>query len=114
MIEDGTVTEGASSTAFILTADNVLVTRPDSHSVLPGCTALAVTALAAEQNLAIERRAFTIAEALAAREAFITAASTLVMPVVSIDGTPVGGGKPGPIALRLRELYIEHARATAI
>jgi D-alanine transaminase len=114
MIEDGAVTEGASSTAFILNADNVLITRPDSHSVLPGCTALAVAALAAEQDLVIDRRAFTVAEALAAREAFITSASTLVMPVVSIDNAPVGDGRPGPLAARLRRLYIERARATAI
>jgi D-alanine transaminase len=110
MVEDGLVTEGASSTAFILTQDDVLVTRPDSHTVLPGCTGAAVRALAAEQGLRLERRAFSVAEALAAKEAFITSASTFVAPVVEIDGQAVGGGKPGPVAGRLRALYIAFAR----
>lgn len=110
MVEDGLVTEGASSTAFILTQDDVLVTRPDSHAVLPGCTGAAVWALAAEQGLRLERRAFSVAEALAAKEAFITSASTFVVPVVEIDGQAVGGGKPGPVAGRLRALYIGFAR----
>jgi len=110
MVEDGLVTEGASSTAFILTQDDVLVTRPDSHAVLPGCTGAAVRALAAEQGLRLERRGFSVAEALAAKEAFITSASTFVVPVVEIDGQAVGGGKPGPVAGRLRALYIGFAR----
>lgn len=110
MVEDGLVTEGASSTAFILTADDVLVTRPDSHAVLPGCTGAAVRALAAEQGIGLERRAFSVAEALAAKEAFITSASTFVLPVVEIDGQAVGDGRPGPVAGRLRELYIAAAR----
>lgn len=114
MVEDGLVTEGASSTAFILTSDNRLITRPNSHAVLPGCTAIAVSALAQKQGLTIERRPFTVDEARAAREAFITSASTLVMPVVSIDGAPVADGAPGPMAARLRELYIARARATAV
>ena len=110
MVEDGLVTEGASSTAFILTQDDVLVTRPDSHAVLPGCTGAAVRALAAEQGLRLERRGFSVVEALAAKEAFITSASTFVVPVVEIDGQAVGGGKPGPVAGRLRALYIAFAR----
>ncbi|HEX7783734.1 MAG TPA: D-amino-acid transaminase [Sphingobium sp.] len=110
MVEDRLVTEGASSTAFILTQDDVLVTRPDSHAALPGCTGAAVRALAAEQGLRLERRAFSVAEALAAKEAFITSASTFVVPVVEIDGQAVGGGKPGPVAGRLRALYIAFAR----
>ncbi len=110
MVEDGLVTEGASSTAFILTQDDVLVTRPDSHAVLPGCTGAAARALAAEQGLRLERRAFSVAEALAAKEAFITSASTFVVPVVEIDGQPVSDGKPGPVAGRLRALYIAFAR----
>jgi len=106
MIEDGFVTEGASSTAWILTADNRLVTRPPSHATLPGCTALAVSALAGELGLAIEHRPFTLDEAFAAKEAFISAASSLVLPVIAIDDTTIGDGAPGPVARRLRELYV--------
>ncbi len=110
MIEDGFVTEGASSTAWIVTADGRLVTRAPSHVTLPGCTALALAALAAESGLAIDYRPFTLDEALAAREAFISAASSFIQPVNTIDGLPIGDGKPGPIATRLRELYIGFAR----
>ncbi|MGO4713799.1 D-amino-acid transaminase [Bradyrhizobium sp. 2TAF24] len=113
MIEDGAVTEGGSSSAFILTQDDVLVTRQNSNAILPGCTRKAVIALAAERQLRIEERPFTVAEALAAKEAFITSASSFVQPVVRIDGQAVGGGKPGPVAARLREIYVEFARATA-
>mgnify|MGYP005820890467 CR=1 FL=1 len=114
MIEDGYVTEGGSSSAFILTRDDVIVTRPNSNAILPGCTRKAVVALAAERQLRVEERPFTIAEALVAKEAFITSASSFVQPVISIDGKPVGEGRPGPMAARLREIYIEFARATAV
>jgi D-alanine transaminase len=112
MIEDGKVTEGGSSSAFILTRDDVLVTRENSSSILPGCTRKAVVKLAAERQLRVEERAFTIEEALHAKEAFITSASSFVQPVVKIDGKVVADGKPGPIATRLREIYIDFARAT--
>jgi D-alanine transaminase len=112
MIEDGKVTEGGSSSAFILTRDDVLVTRENSRSILPGCTRKAVVKLAEERQLRIEERAFTIEEALKAKEAFITSASSFVQPVVKIDGKTVADGKPGPMAQRLREIYIEFARAT--
>jgi D-alanine transaminase len=114
MIENGQVTEGGSSTAFILTQDDVIVTRPNSNAILPGCTRKAVVALAEERQLRVEERAFTVAEALAAKEAFITSASSFVQPVVTIDGKPVGDGKVGPMATRLREIYIDFARATAV
>jgi D-alanine transaminase len=114
MIEDGKVTEGGSSSAFILTKDDVLVTRQNSSAILPGCTRKAVVALAEERQLRVEERPFTIAEALAAKEAFITSASSFVQPVVSIDGKPVANGKPGPMARRLREIYIDFARATGV
>ena len=78
MIEDGKVTEGGSSSAFILTQDDVLVTRPNSSAILPGCTRKAVVALAEERQLRIEERPFTIQEALAAKEAFITSATVFV------------------------------------
>ena len=114
MIEDGKVTEGGSSSAFILTQDDVLVTRQNSSVILPGCTRKAVVALAAERQLRVEERPFTIDEALAAKEAFITSASVFVQAVVSIDGRKVANGKPGPMTDRLREIYIDFARATAV
>jgi len=114
MVEDGVVTEGGSSSAFILTKDDVIVTRDNSNAILPGCTRKAVVALAEERQLKVEERSFSVAEALAAKEAFITSASSFVQPVVTIDGKPVGGGKVGPMATRLREIYIEFARATAV
>lgn len=113
MVEDGFVTEGASSTAFIVT-DEGIITRPYSEAVLAGCTATALNALAERSGLRIVRRAFTVAQALGAREAFITSASTLCQSVVRIDGHIIGDGTPGPIATRLRSLYIEFARSTAV
>lgn len=113
MVEDGFVTEGASSTAFIVAQEGI-VTRPYSNAVLAGCTGAALTALAQESGLTVVRRPFTVAEALAAQEAFITSASTLCQSVVRIDGQPIGDGTPGPVAMRLRALYIAFARATSV
>jgi len=112
MIEDGKVTEGGSSSAFILTQDDVIVTRQNGSEILPGCTRKAVVKLAEERQLRVEERAFSVEEALKAKEAFITSASTFVQPVVSIDGKTVANGKPGPMATRLREIYVEFAKAT--
>jgi D-alanine transaminase len=114
MVEDGYVTEGSSSTAFIITADKRLVTRPLSNAILPGITRIAIMKLAREAGLTVEERLFTIEEAHAAAEAFVTSASSIVMPVVAIDGTPVASGKPGPLATRLRALYFEIAEARAV
>jgi D-alanine transaminase len=114
MIEDGMVTEGGSSSAFILTQDDVLVTRQNSSAILPGCTRKAVVALAEERQLRVEQRPFSVQEALAAKEAFITSATVFVQAVVSIDGKTVANGKPGPMADRLREIYVDFARATAV
>jgi D-alanine transaminase len=114
MIEDGMVTEGGSSSAFILTQDDVLVTRQNSNAILPGCTRKAVVALAEERQLRVEERPFSVQEALAAKEAFITSASLFVQAVVNIDGKDVADGKPGPMTRRLREIYVEFARATAV
>ena len=113
MIEDGKVTEGGSSSAFILTQDDVLVTRQNSSAILPGCTRKAVVKLAEERQLRVEERPFTVEEALKAKEAFITSASSFVQAVVKIDGKAVADGKPGPMAVRLREIYIAFARATS-
>jgi D-alanine transaminase len=113
MIEDGKVTEGGSSSAFILTQDDVIVTRRNGSEILPGCTRKAVVKLAEERQLRVEERAFSVDEALKAKEAFITSASSFVQAVVTIDGKRVANGKPGPMTNRLREIYIDFARATA-
>lgn len=110
MVEDGKVTEGGSSTAFIVTTDGRIVTRPLSQAVLPGITRQAVMKLAAEASLVVEERLFGVDEALAAAEAFYTSASSFVMPVIAIDGQTIGDGKPGRHTRRLRELYLEMAR----
>jgi len=110
LVADGMVTEGASSTAWIVTVDGTLVTRARSHVTLPGCTSDALAALVGELGLTIDWRPFSLEEAYAAREAFNSAAGTLILPIVAIDGSPIGDGTPGPIAARLRALYIEAAR----
>ncbi len=114
MIEDGKVTEGGSSSCFILTQDDVIVTRQNGSEILPGCTRKAVVKLAEERQLRVEERAFSVEEALAAKEAFITSATVFVQGVVSIDGKKVGNGKPGPMTDRLREIYVDFAKATAV
>lgn len=114
MIEDGFVTEGASSTAYIITGDRKIVTRGNSNKTLPGCTRLAALQLAKEEGFTLEERPFTLEEALAAEEACLTSASSFVISVTTIDGKPVGDGRPGPMVSRLRALYLEHARRTAI
>jgi D-alanine transaminase len=113
MEEDGFVTEGTSNNAWIV-KDGRIVTRHLGTEILHGITRAAVLRLAAEAQMAVEERPFSLAEAKAADEAFITSASTFVMPVVEIDGAPVGTGTPGPVARRLRELYIAEMRAAAI
>ena len=107
MIEDGKVTEGGSSSCFILTQDDVIVTRQNGSEILPGCTRKAVVKLAEERQLRVEERAFSVEEALGAKEAFITSASLFVQAVVSIDGKKVADGKPGPMTNRLREIYVD-------
>jgi D-alanine transaminase len=114
MIQDGKVTEGGSSSAFILTQDDVIVTRQNGSEILPGCTRKAVVKLAEERQLRVEERPFSIEEALKAKEAFITSASSFVQAVISIDGKQVANGKPGPLTDRLREIYIDFARATSV
>jgi D-alanine transaminase len=113
MVQDGVVTEGTSNNAYIVTG-NRIVTRPLSHDILSGITRTAVLRCAAEAQMEVEERAFSIAEAQAASEAFITSASAFVMPVVEVDGAQVGTGKPGPVAARLREIYLDEMRKAAI
>jgi D-alanine transaminase len=103
------VTEGASSNAWIVSRDGKLITHPLGHDILGGITRSVVIDVLKAQGLAFEERAFTVDEAYAAREAFITSASQIVLPVVSIDGKPVGNGAPGLIATALRREYHQHA-----
>ncbi|MDC7789818.1 D-amino-acid transaminase [Rhodoplanes sp. TEM] len=106
---DGFVTEGASSNAWIVTATDELVTRPVGPDILRGISREVVKDAARAGRLTLVERPFTVAEALAAREAFVTAASQIVMPVVRIDGHAVGGGVPGPVAAALRAAFHRHA-----
>ncbi len=101
----GFVTEGASCNAWIVTDAGLLVTRPADSGILRGITREVTMEIARRNGLRFEERPFTVSEAKAAREAFQTSASGLVMPVVTIDGQPVGGGKPGEIAAGLRRAY---------
>ncbi len=112
--ELGFVTEGASSNAWIVDRDGTLRTRDTNANILRGVTRHTLLDLIRDQGLKVDERPFTPAEAVAASEAFITGAGSLVLPVVAVDGKPVGDGKVGPVAKRLRSLYIERARATAI
>ena len=114
MVEDGFVTEGTSNNAYIVTTDGVIVTRQLGTEILHGITRAAVLRLAREAQMKVEERAFTVEEAKAAAEAFFTSASAFVTPVVEIDGAAVGAGTPGPVATRLREIYIAESRAHAI
>lgn len=109
LVEEGKVTEGSSNNAYILTRDGTLVTRQLGNEILAGITRRAVLELARTSDLKIEERPFSVPEALDAAEAFITSATTFVMPVVRIDGQPLGDGRPGPVTRRLRELYISTA-----
>lgn len=111
MVQDGFVTEGASSTAFIITQAGKIVTRPNSKVTLPGCTRLAVLQAAASHGLQVEERLFTADEAYLAREAFLTSASSFVTPVIEIAGHLIGEGAPGPVTRRIQEIYLELALA---
>ncbi len=114
MVEQGVVTEGTANNAYIVTDGGKIVTRQLGTEILHGITRAAVLRLAAEVQMEIEERPFSIEEAKAAAEAFITSASTFVMPVIEIDGVTLGNGQPGPISKRLREIYLEESRRTAI
>ncbi|WEF25723.1 D-amino-acid transaminase [Paracoccus sp. S3-43] len=113
LVEDGLVTEGTSNNAYIV-KNGTIVTRALSNDILHGITRAAVLRFAAEAQIQVEERSFTIDEAQAADEAFITSASAFVMPVVEIDGTAVGTGQVGPVARRLREIYLDESRKAAI
>jgi D-alanine transaminase len=113
MVEDGFVTEGTSNNVYIV-KDGRIITRKLSNEILHGITRAAVLRFAAEAQMEVEERSFTIEEARAADEAFFTSASAFVMPVVEIDGTALGNGTPGPVSARLREIYLDESRKAAI
>ncbi len=113
MVEDGAVTEGTSNNAYIVKG-NRIITRQLSNDILHGITRAAVLRFALEAQMEVEERPFTIAEAQQADEAFITSASTFVMPVVEIDGAKVGTGAPGKVAARLREIYLDESLKAAV
>ncbi|MFN3144486.1 MAG: D-amino-acid transaminase [Paracoccaceae bacterium] len=113
LVEDGHVTEGTSNNAYIVKGGKI-VTRHLGTEILHGITRNAVLRFAREAQMEVEERPFTIEEAQAADEAFVTSATTFVMPVVSIDGATVGAGTPGPVARRLREIYIDESRKAAV
>ena len=112
-VEDGFVTEGTSNNAYIVKG-NKIITRALSHDLLHGITRAAVLRFARDAQMEIEERNFTVDEAKAADEAFITSASAFVLPVVEIDGVALGTGKPGKVAGRLREIYLDEMRKAAI
>lgn len=114
LVRDGFVTEGTSQNAHIVTQDGVLITHPLDSSILHGITQASVLELARQGAVKVETRAFTVDEARNAAEALVTAASAFVLPVSRIDGVQIGDGKAGPITLKLREIYIEFARQSAI
>lgn len=107
--EDGLVTEGTSSNAWIVTADGALVTRPASHDILNGITRQSILRIAAAAGLRFEERPFSLEEAYAAREAFLSSATSFVTPVLKIDDRTVGDGTPGPLGRRLLEAYVDYA-----
>jgi D-amino acid aminotransferase len=114
LVQDGLITEATSANAHIIDRNGTLITRPLSHAILPGITRGSLLDLARTAGLPAEERAFSVAEAKAAAECFISSATSFVMPVVEIDGQTIADGKPGPITKRLRALYLDHHLATAI
>ncbi len=113
MVEDGKVTEGSSNNAYIVKG-NTIITRHLGTEILHGITRAAVLRFAREAQMTVEERSFTIDEAKDADEAFITSASTFVMPVVEVDDHAIGTGKPGPISARLREIYLDESLKAAV
>jgi D-alanine transaminase len=112
MVEDGAVTEGTSNNAYIVKG-NTIITRHLGEEILHGITRAAVLRMAREAQMKVEERSFTLEEAQGADEAFVTSASTFVMPVVAVDGAKIGNGAPGPVAKRLREIYLDESLKAA-
>jgi D-alanine transaminase len=114
LVQDGMVTEGTSNNAYIVTQDGTIVTRDLSSDILAGITRAAVLRCARDLQMKVEERPFTIGEAQAAREAFTSSAPGLIFPVVEVDGVAVGEGQPGPVARRLRQVYLEENLKSAM
>ena len=115
LVDDmGLVTEGSSTNAWIVDEHGKLRTRDTQANILKGCTRTTLMTLIEEQGLELDERPFSVEDVKRAREAFFTAAGAFVTPAISIDGTKIGDGKPGPITLKLRQLYLERARREAI
>lgn len=114
LVSDGKINEGTSNNAYIVTHDDVIVTRDISNKILSGITRIAVLKCAEKLNLTIEERPFSIEEAKNAKEAFVTSASTFVTPVIEIDGKLIGKGKPGEVSQKLREIYLQEALKVAL
>jgi D-alanine transaminase len=110
---EGQVTEGTSTNAWIVTADDSVITRATDHAILNGVTRAAILDIIRREGYRLLERPFTVAEARAAREAFLTSTTADLLPVVRIDGTAVADGKPGPLSRKLREAYLSHAAAAA-
>ena len=111
LVQGGAITEATSSNAYIVDARGVVVSHPVDSAVLPGVTRISVMQIARDLGLAVEERPFTPEELSSAREAFISGAGTLILPVVTVDGQPVGDGRPGPVVAELRRRYIALLRA---
>jgi D-alanine transaminase len=111
---DGMVTEGTSTNAWIVTHQGELVTRQTGNAILNGCTRLALLDIARAVGLKFAERAFSLAEAKAAREAFLTSTTSIVLPIVQIDDAVIGDGKPGPLGRRLFALYSAHAEGREV
>lgn len=107
--EDGYITEGCSSNAWIVTQEGELITRQPNHLILKGITRGSIMTLAQREGLSFEERPFSVDEAYSAREAFLTSATTYALPIAQIDDRTVGDGRPGPLTMRLRELYWRYA-----
>jgi D-alanine transaminase len=105
---DGMVTEGASTSVFIVDAAGMLRTRPLGREILPGCMRAALLARLAEDGIVCDQRAFSLQELRAAREIFVTAATSFVKPITRLDGAPVGDGTPGPVANQLFKIMAQH------
>ena len=107
---DGNVTEGTSSNAWIISKEGRLVTRPPTHAILNGVTRLSILRIAAEEGIEVEERLFSIDEAKAAREVFVSSATSFATPIVQIDDTVIGNGKPGSLSCRLLDAYLDYCR----
>ncbi len=114
LVSEGWVNEGVASNAYIITQDNVIVTRHLSNEILHGITRTAILKCAKKLNLIVEERPFSIEEAINAKEAFLTGSASLVCPVVEIDGQKIGSGKPGEVVAEIRDNYLKLARSQAI